>query len=73
MEFDSNKYFENIENETKIDNMFFGDDVHKIQLGNIYIEAKKMTAGDEQIFSWHNNYTIKLAKNDDGILLNIDI
>jgi hypothetical protein len=73
MDVDLNKYFENIENETKIDNMFFGDADNKIQLENIYKEAKNIPANNEKIYYWHNNYFIKLTKSVDRILLNIEI
>ena len=73
MDDDLNQFFENIENETTIDNMFFGDDDNKIPLENIYKEAKNISSNNEKIYYWHNNYFIKLSKSVDRILLNIEI
>ena len=73
MDEDLNTIFENIENENTINNMFFGKDINKITLVNIYKEAKTISPSNEKIYSWNNYYYIKLSKSIDEILLNLEI
>ena len=70
---DLNKIFEKIENENTINNMFFGKDINKITLVNIYEEAKTISPSNEKIYNWNNYYYIKLSKSIDEILLNLEI
>ena len=73
MDEDLNKIFEKIENENTINNMFFGKDINKITLVNIYEEAKTISPSNEKIYNWNNYYYIKLSKSIDEILLNLEI